>query len=83
MMNGDATFVAPATPFGHSGIAVVRINGPLACQILSILSKQKLADTRYAKLTSLYDAILIIVLLVYFYRATSRSSASQEQRTPI
>ena len=31
MMNGDATFVAPATPFGHSGIAVVRINGPLAC----------------------------------------------------
>lgn len=55
MMNGDATFVAPATPFGHSGIAVVRINGPLACQILSILSKQKLADTRYAKLTSLYD----------------------------
>ena len=35
MMNGDATFVAPATPFGNSGIAVVRVNGPLALSILS------------------------------------------------
>ncbi len=39
MMNGDATFVAPATPFGNSGIAVVRVNGPLALSILSKLSK--------------------------------------------
>ena len=55
MMNGDATFVAPATPFGHSGIAVIRLNGPLTNTILSKISKSTICDPRTATLTKIYD----------------------------
>ena len=55
MMNGDATFVAPATPFGHSGIAVIRLNGPLTNTILSKISKRTICDPRTATLTKVYD----------------------------
>jgi len=55
MMNGDATFVAPATPFGHSGIAVIRLNGPLTNTILSKISKSTICDPRTATLTKVYD----------------------------
>jgi len=54
-MNGDATFVAPATPFGHSGIAVIRLNGPLTNTILSKISKSTICDPRTATLTKVYD----------------------------
>lgn len=55
MMNGDATFVAPATPFGHSGIAVVRLNGPLSKEIITKLAKNILVEPRTPKLTKLYS----------------------------
>ena len=37
-MSAGDTIVAPATPFGYSGIAVVRISGPEAFSILSSLT---------------------------------------------
>ena len=56
MMKGDATFVAPATPFGHSGVAVIRINGPLSRNILSELSRTKIAKPKTVTLRKLYDS---------------------------
>jgi len=55
-MKGDATFVAPATPFGHSGVAVIRINGPLSKNILSELSRTRIPNPNNVTLTKLYDS---------------------------
>ena len=52
MTAGD-TIVAPATPFGHSGIAVIRISGPKAFNYLSALSGKKQFNDREATLSSL------------------------------
>ena len=71
MMNGDATFVAPATPFGTSGIAVVRINGPLALTILSKMSRGIKPKPRTATLTKIYnqDGKLIDECIVTFFKS--------------
>ena len=71
MMNGDATFVAPATPFGNSGIAVVRVNGPLALSILSKLSKGVKPKPRSATLTKIYngDGKLIDECIVTYFKS--------------
>ena len=71
MMNGDATFVAPATPFGNSGIAVVRINGPLALTILSKMSRGIKPKPRTATLTKIYnqDGKLIDECIVTFFKS--------------
>ena len=54
MISGDATFVAPATPFGHSGVAVIRINGPSSCQIIKTITKLKTLVPRTATLANIY-----------------------------
>ena len=71
MINGDATFVAPATPFGNSGIAVVRINGPLALTILSKMSRGIKPKPRTATLTKMYnqDGKLIDECIVTFFKS--------------
>ena len=71
MMNGDATFVAPATPFGNSGIAVVRINGPLALTILSKMSRGIKPKARTATLTKIYNQAgkLIDECIVTFFKS--------------
>lgn len=56
MKQKDATFVAPATPYGHSGIAVIRLNGPSAHQIIKTLSKNCKIRNRSPKLISLYSS---------------------------
>ena len=74
MMSGDATFVAPATPFGHSGLAVIRLNGPLTKNILSKLSKTKKPKPRTVKLTKLFDdqdKLLDECLITYFVSPSS------------
>ncbi len=43
-MNPDTTIVAPATPHGYGGIAVVRLSGKDSCNILSGLSNKTLSD---------------------------------------
>ena len=73
MINGDATFVAPATPFGNSGIAVVRINGPLTLTILSKMSRGRVIKPkpRTATLTKIYnqDGKLIDECIVTFFKS--------------
>ena len=54
MTPGD-TIVAPATPFGYSGIAVIRISGPSAFSYLSTLSDKKTFKDREATLSSITD----------------------------
>ena len=54
MTTGD-TIVAPATPFGYSGIAVIRISGPNSFNYLSALSGKKQLNDREATLSSLKD----------------------------
>ena len=51
----DATFVAPATPYGHSGIAIIRLNGPNAQKIIQSLSKNYKIQNRSPRLVSLYN----------------------------
>ena len=55
MKHKDATFVAPATPYGHSGIAIIRLNGPNAREIIQSLSKNYKIQNRSPKLVSLYN----------------------------
>ena len=55
MKHRDATFVAPATPYGHSGIAIIRVNGPNAQEIIQSLSKNYKIQNRSPKLVSLYN----------------------------
>ena len=55
MKHKDATFVAPATPYGHSGIAIIRVNGPNAQEIIQSLSKNYKIQNRSPKLVSLYN----------------------------
>ena len=54
MTIGD-TIVAPSTPFGHSGLAVVRVSGVGAIQILSKLSSRNNFSNRLATLSTLND----------------------------
>ncbi|MEA1881789.1 MAG: tRNA uridine-5-carboxymethylaminomethyl(34) synthesis GTPase MnmE [Candidatus Marinimicrobia bacterium] len=54
-MNAGDTIVAPATPFGYSGIAVIRISGPKAFPILTKLSGEKHFANRLATLLWLKD----------------------------
>ena len=54
MMNGDATFVAPATPYGHSGLAVVRINGPESLAVVQKLAPKIKGDDRKAVLSKIH-----------------------------
>ena len=71
MMDGDATFVAPATPFGTSGIAVIRINGALAPKILSKISNGTKPNPRTATLTNIYNqkSELIDECIVTFFKS--------------
>ena len=55
MNHGDATFVAPATPYGHSGIAVIRLNGPKAKTIIASISKGANLKNRAPTLLRLYN----------------------------
>ncbi|SVB10806.1 uncharacterized protein METZ01_LOCUS163660, partial [marine metagenome] len=52
---GD-TIVAPATPFGHSGVAVTRISGPLSFPIINQLSKKRGFTNRLATVCSIADS---------------------------
>ena len=54
MTIGD-TIVAPSTPFGHSGLAVVRVSGVGAIQIISKLSSRNNFSNRLATLSTLND----------------------------
>ncbi|MBN4080725.1 50S ribosome-binding GTPase [Caldithrix abyssi] len=54
MILGD-TIVAPATPFGYSGIAVIRMSGADAFSVLSKLSGNQNFIDRRATLSSLKD----------------------------
>ena len=56
MNHGDATFVAPATPYGHSGIALIRLNGPEATTIINTISKGAALKSRTPTLLRLYDS---------------------------
>jgi len=55
MILGD-TIVAPATPFGQSGIAVTRISGPLSFPIINRLSKKSGFTNRLATVCSIVDS---------------------------
>ncbi len=55
MILGD-TIVAPATPFGHSGVAVTRISGPLSFPIINQLSKKRGFTNRLATVCSITDS---------------------------
>ena len=55
MILGD-TIVAPATPFGHSGVAVTRISGPLSFPIINQLSKKRDFTNRLATVCSITDS---------------------------
>ena len=55
MILGD-TIVAPATPFGHSGVAVTRISGPLSFPIINQLSKKRGFTNRLATVCSIADS---------------------------
>jgi len=55
MILGD-TIVAPATPFGHSGVAVTRISGPLSFPIINRLSKKNGFSNRLATVCSIADS---------------------------
>jgi tRNA modification GTPase len=50
------TIVAPATPLGRSALAIVRIDGPGAGDVLTALSQSGLPAVRIATLTHLYGA---------------------------
>ena len=52
MIPGD-TIVAPTTPYGHSGVANIRISGSGALKILSKLSGGQVFSNRCATLSSL------------------------------
>ena len=49
------TIVAPATPPGRSALAIVRIDGPRASQVLMALSGSTLPEVRRATLTQLRE----------------------------
>lgn len=49
------TIVAPATPFGRGALAIVRIDGPRAAEILESLSGQPAPEPRVATFTRLGD----------------------------
>ena len=65
------TIVAPTTPYGHSGIANIRISGPGSLNILSKLSGGQVFSNRYATLSSLrgIDEKFIDRCLVTLFRA--------------
>ena len=54
MTLGD-TIVAPATPYGHSGVAVIRISGPMSFSIIRRLSKKHRFTNRLATVCSIID----------------------------
>ena len=64
------TIVAPTTPYGHSGIANIRISGPGSLNILSKLSGGQVFSNRYATLSSLrgFDEKFIDRCLVTLFR---------------
>lgn len=49
------TIVACATPFGHSGIAVIRLSGQLSLKIITTLCRNEKWTPRYATLRSVYQ----------------------------
>lgn len=55
MMSSSDTIVAAATPFGYSGVAIVRISGPQSFKIGQKLTKKPFFKPRLATLSSLYD----------------------------
>ena len=55
MTLGD-TIVAPATPYGHSGVAVIRISGPMSFFIIRRLSKKHHFTNRLATVCSIIDS---------------------------
>ena len=71
MINGDATFVAPATPYGHSGLAVVRINGPKSLETLSKLAPNTKLKDRSAVLSKIRTSSgeLIDECVVTFFKS--------------
>ena len=71
MINGDATFVAPATPYGHSGLAVVRINGPKSLETLSKLAPNAKLKDRSAVLSKIRTSSgeLIDECVVTFFKS--------------
>jgi tRNA modification GTPase len=69
MTPGD-TIVAPATPFGYSGVAVIRISGPNAFSYLSVLSGKKTFKDREATVSSItdnYNTLIDRCLVTAFY----------------
>ena len=58
MTLGD-TIVAPATPFGHSGVAVIRITGPQSFSIIHHLSKKHRFINRHATVCSIIDSVWV------------------------
>ncbi|HEX8255970.1 MAG TPA: tRNA uridine-5-carboxymethylaminomethyl(34) synthesis GTPase MnmE [Thermoanaerobaculia bacterium] len=55
-MNLD-TIVAPATPLGRSALAIVRIDGPRAGEILGALTRASLPPVRVATHTTLFSVV--------------------------
>ena len=83
MINGDATFVAPATPYGHSGLAVVRINGPKSLETLSKLAPNAKLKDRSAVLSKIRTSSgeLIDECVVTFFNCLLYTSPSpRDQR---
>lgn len=56
MISGD-TIVAPATPFGYAGLAIIRISGPETESMLKkVLRCAELPPVQHASLNPLYDS---------------------------
>ena len=54
-MNSGDTIVAPATPLGFSGLAVVRVSGPSAFKFAEIATHKKILKNRSATLVTFYN----------------------------
>ena len=54
MISGD-TIVAAATPLGFSGVAVIRISGPLAFEIAKKVTHRDKTIDRMASLVKIYE----------------------------
>ena len=54
MISGD-TIVAAATPLGFSGVAVIRVSGPLAFKIARKITHQNKTNDRVATLRTLFN----------------------------
>ena len=69
-MNNRDTIVAPSTPYGESGLAVIRLSGDDALVNSSFLFNNKKLKNRYAHHCKLYSAgQLIDDVIVTFFKA--------------